>query len=149
MSDTRDGYMNAARLLPPELKNDALSVPSAVKQTAEEFRLRVGNPMTVLMPSGESTLARLTPESCAERAVTPADLSRMLEIARGASAYSAQAAIARGYVTVNGGCRVGLCGSAITDGGQLSGIRVLSSACIRIPRQQRGCAAAIYNELAY
>lgn len=137
------GYLGAVHLLPPELREFALSLPDRLKDAAEELRLRAGFPMTVLLPGGEQSL----PSAAQRRTVTPADLSRLLEIATGASAHSAQAAIARGFVTVKGGYRLGLCGTAVTDGGRISGFRALSSASLRIPGEARGCASEIFDSL--
>ena len=45
-------YEEAARVLPGRLRGLALSQPQEVRRLAEEFRLRAGRPLAVLLPEG-------------------------------------------------------------------------------------------------
>lgn len=45
-------YEEAARVLPGRLREQALAQPPEVRQLAEEFRLRAGRPLVVLLPEG-------------------------------------------------------------------------------------------------
>ena len=49
-------YEEAARVLPGRLRGLALSQPQEVRRLAEEFRLRAGRPLAVLLPEGELSL---------------------------------------------------------------------------------------------
>ena len=49
-------YEEAASVLPVRLRKLAMALPEDQKGTAEEFRLRAGQPLTVLLPSGEVPL---------------------------------------------------------------------------------------------
>ncbi len=56
-------YEEAAAILPLRLRKLALSLPEEQKAEAEEFRLRAGRPVTVLLPQGELPLeAEVEPE---------------------------------------------------------------------------------------
>ncbi|MEG1632700.1 MAG: stage III sporulation protein AB [Oscillospiraceae bacterium] len=132
------GYDNAAALLPPDIRAAALAQPEGLRLRAEELRLRVGQASTLLLPEGERGFGRV---------LEPRDMDTVLETATRASAHTALAAVSAGYVTVKGGCRVGLCGEALTEGGKMTGIRRLSSVSLRIPREARGCADGIFAEL--
>lgn len=134
-----DGFNNAAALLPSDIRQVVLSLPAEVRRVAEELRLRTGRVPGLLTASGEQTL------SC--RAVTPRDLDTVLETATRASAHTALAGVSSGFVTVKGGCRVGLCGEAALQDGQVKTLRRLSSVSIRIPHEARGCADSIFREL--
>ena len=46
-------YEEAAAILPVRLRKAALALPAEERKTAEELRLRAGQPMTVLLPGGE------------------------------------------------------------------------------------------------
>lgn len=135
----RDGFENAAALLPADLRAAAHALPESVRAAAEEFRLRAGAAATVLAPGGERRLA--------ERAVTTRDLDSLLEAATRASAHTALESVTSGFVTVRGGCRVGLCGQVSESGGRVLTIRRLSSAALRIPREARGCADGLFPGL--
>lgn len=134
-----NGFENASALLPPELRRAALSLPESVKAAAEEFRLRAGAPATVLAASGERRFS--------ERAVTVRDLDSLLEAATRASAHTALEDVASGFVTVRGGCRIGLCGVVSESGGRVMTLRRLSGAAVRIPREVKGCAGGVFGAL--
>ena len=49
-------YELAAAILPSRLRRIAMEQPEEVKEHAEEFRLRAGRCMSVLLPAGEQSL---------------------------------------------------------------------------------------------
>lgn len=128
-----DGFAAAAALLPPVLRRAAEALPEAAKARAEEFRLRMGRAPGLLLPEGERPLL--------ETAVTAAEISAVLEAASRASYHAVTDELRRGYLAAPGGVRVGVCGTAVTDGG-IKTLRELSSLSVRIPRQVRGAGAA-------
>lgn len=136
---TLSGFESAAALLPGEWRAEAMSLPERIKDTAEEFRLRAGRQATVLTREGERPLS--------ERTVTARDLASLLESATRASAHTAMENVASGFVTVRGGCRVGLCGVVSEEAGRVLTLRRLSGAALRIPRQVPGCADGVFAEL--
>ena len=77
-----------------------------------------------------------------ERLVTAEDLHHILNAA---SRYSPWAAgtVAKGYLTIAGGHRIGLCGEAVVQGGKITGLRDISSLCIRVARDFPGISAAL------
>ena len=135
----QDSFENAAALLPGDIRDAARALPGGVKAVAEEFRLRTGLPPAVLTQEGERGMV--------QRAVTVRDLDSLLEAATRASAHTALESVAAGFVTVRGGCRVGLCGTVSESEGRILTIRRLSSAVIRIPREVKDCAGGIYPAL--
>ncbi len=64
------------------------------------------------------------------------------------SLYTVTDTLIRGYIAVLGGIRIGVCGSAVTNGGGIQAIKDISSVNIRVPHQVIGCAAGIYGKLA-
>lgn len=136
---TLSGFESAAALLPGEWRAEAMALPERIKDTAEEFRLRAGRQATVLTREGERPLS--------ERTVTARDLASLLESATRASAHTAMENVASGFVTVRGGCRVGLCGVVSEEAGRVLTLRRLSGAALRIPRQVPGCADGVLAEL--
>ena len=134
-----EGFENAAALLPGDIRAAAISLSERVKLAAEEFRLRAGAEPCVLTVEGERPFS--------SRKITVRDLERVLEAATMASAHTALGSVASGYVTVRGGCRVGLCGEVSRGGGEVLTIRRLSGAAIRIPREVKGCADGIFKSL--
>ena len=70
-------YEDAAVVLPLRLRKAAMALPATQKAVAEEFRLRAGRAMTVLLPEGERALGSLI--------VQRQDLERLMEICSSAS----------------------------------------------------------------
>ena len=134
-----DSFVQAVRPLTPRLREEALSLSPADRARAEEVRLRAGWPMTVLAGGEERPLGG-TP-------VEGEELERLVEIASGASLHAVLDQLRRGYLTIEGGHRVGLCGTAVLREGEVHSLRGLSSANIRVARQVLGASAPVVDGL--
>ena len=132
-------YRQAAEVLPEHLRRAALARCADEQAVAEEFRLRSGQKMSLLGPEGETSIS--------EEPVTGQDLQAVLDRATEFSAYRCAGSIRQGYVTVRGGCRVGICGTAVLRGGEIATVGELSSLSIRIARAARGVAKDVYPKL--
>ena len=102
---------------------------------AEEYRLRRGQPLSVLLPTGE--VAAEGP------VLTEVHLRQVLEQASQHSAHTVLDRVQRGFVTLRGGHRIGLCGTAVRRDGQIITLQYLSSLSIRIARQVTGQAPKV------
>ena len=71
--------------------------------------------------------------------IRPEDLSFVINAASRYSPWSAST-IRRGYISAAGGHRVGLCGDAVMQNGEMIGIRNANSLCIRVARDFPGIA---------
>lgn len=63
------------------------------------------------------------------------ELDELLARLCGGSLYAYRDSINEGYITVEGGVRVGVCGLAAIDGGRLVGVSRVTSLVIRIPHR--------------
>ena len=131
-------YEEAAAILPARLRKLALTLPADQQALAEEFRLRAGRAMTVLLPSGEMPL---------EAEVEPEELETLCDLATDFSRYAAAETLREGFLPVRGGFRVGLCGTAVMKNGANTNLRDLSSAVVRIARERKGIADGLAPEL--
>ncbi len=104
----------------------------------QEVRLRVNGPPELV---GAGTSRWLI------RDVTVEDISFCVNTASRYSPWNA-ASTAQGYLTAQGGHRIGICGEAVIQVGKVHGIRQIRSLCIRIARDIPGIAykAANLNE---
>lgn len=125
--------------MPVRLRREALSLPPSTQSQTEELRLRSGWPMTAVLPEGEISLGGPPVEN--------RDLEQLLEIASRASVHAVLPQLRRGFLTVGGGHRVGLCGTAVLEGGEVHALRTVSSASIRIARQVKGACAPVLDSL--
>ena len=131
-------YEEAASVLPLRLRKAALALPEDRRSLAEEFRLRAGQPMTVLLPDGEISL---------EVVVEPEELETLCDIATEFSRYAASETLREGYLSVRGGFRVGLCGTAVMKDGTNTNLKQFSSAAVRIAREKQGVGEALAPQL--
>lgn len=131
-------YREAVSVLPVRLRKSALALPDEQQGRAEELHLRVGQPLTVLLPEGELPL---------EIAVESGDLETLCDIATEFSRYAAVETLREGYLSVKGGFRIGLCGTAVIKDGVNMNLRQFSSATVRIAREQIGVADEVARQL--
>ena len=73
------------------------------------------------------------------------DTDKLLSRLTGGALYAYRDSIASGYLSLDGGVRVGLCGSAAYDGQDLVGIRDMRSLLFRIPSGKCAFADEIYE----
>lgn len=135
-----DSFTEAASLLPPLLRQRAMSLPGETRSRAEELRLRAGRALSVTVLGDELSLSGPP--------VTGEDLALTVEIATRASPAHALGRLKQGYFTVKGGHRVGLCGSLESEDGGGVDLEDLSSLNIRVARAVPGCAAGLLPALA-
>ena len=131
-------YEQAASILPSRLRRIAMDVPERDRERAEEFRLRAGRCMTLLLPEGERSL---------EVIVTTEELETLCDIAAEFSRYASIETLRQGFLPVRGGFRVGLCGAAVMKNGEVTNLKQISSAVIRISRERKGIAASVTPKL--
>ena len=134
-------FEQAAALLPYDLRQAACKMPERDKARAEEFRLRAGRPPMVAGPAGEREIPHCPGP------VRPEDLGLVLEVASRASAHTVLDRVKCGFVTVRGGHRVGICGSAVVRDGEIHNLRQMSSLAIRIAHEVPGAAAGVLPKL--
>lgn len=132
-------FDQAAGALPQRLRRLALTLPPGERAWAEELRLRAGQPLSVVFPTGERSLGAPP--------VEPRELEQLLELATRASVHTALPQLRRGFLTIEGGHRIGLCGTAVMREGEMVQLRGLSSASIRIARQVKGAADGLLPRL--
>ena len=82
-----------------------------------------------------------------ERAIGPVAVSReaiqkTVERATGASMHSHLQELRRGYINYHG-IRIGICGEAVVQNGEVTGFRSISSLDLRLPREMRGVCGEV------
>ena len=131
-------YREAAAVLPVQLRKAAMTLPEEQQCRAEELRMRVGQPLTVLLPEGEIFLGE---------SVKAEDLEVLCNIATEFSRYAAAETVREGYLAVKGGFRIGLCGTAVMKDGVNTNLKNFSSASVRIAREHTGIAEDLAQQL--
>ena len=105
-----------------------------------EIRLRVGRPVFLIGEKGEHFLKG---NSGPAYLVTADDLRNTLEYISGYSLYACEDELRQGYISVQGGHRVGVTGKVILDQGNIRSIKYISCVNVRLAHQILGCADAV------
>ena len=138
MKDRVWRFQQAICVLPIHLRQALMELNETEQEQIEEVRLRVGQPMTVLIAQREKPLAQIVREQ---------DLERVLELASQASLHQVLPKLRQGYLTVAGGHRLGVCGSVLMQNGKIHYIRPLSSLNLRIACERRGIGRELISEI--
>ena len=107
-----------------------------------EIRLRVGAPLSLTVGMKNVILPRTKVSVSSERELGET-LGRLCED----SVHTYSETIKEGYVTLSGGYRIGVCGSARSEGEKVKGVYLISSLCIRIPHAITGVCGELIDEI--
>ena len=140
-------YRQVVSCLSPPVQAVLSAREARLAPALREIRLRAERPLSVVTAAGTYYFTQsgmLTPfytDSlfCASRE----DLQQTLQAVCDYSLYSRQQEIVSGYVTLRGGHRAGLSGTAVMADGMITNIRDLSSLSLRISGEYIGCADSL------
>jgi stage III sporulation protein AA len=118
-------------MLPTTISEQIFKLPPDVLEQVEEIRVRTDRVLEVTA-RGKPYFLRYI--------VTREDSDQLINKLSGHSFYTLEEELKRGYITIEGGHRVGLAGKVILEGGNVKGIRHLSSFNIRIAKEKTGIA---------
>lgn len=77
------------------------------------------------------------------------DIETMVRRISSFSLFAFSEEIKNGYITINGGHRIGICGECTVEDGKVIGIKNISALVIRINKEIRGCSNNIIKYLIY
>lgn len=119
-------------ILPPAMRRE---VDEHGRQTMQELRLRVGLQPELVLHSRSVLLDRI---------VTQGDILFCLNAATKYSPWTSES-IRVGYITAAGGHRIGVCGHACYENGEMKNVSSVSSVCIRVARDFKGISKDLYK----
>ncbi len=117
---------------------------------AEEIRIIQGSPMYIRYPDGDyfpSTKGVLSKSVQNGIIVLKKHIDEMLERISKSSLYSVKDEIKNGYITIDGGHRVGITGTAVTECGDIEFIKNISAMNIRLASEIIGASDSIIDEI--
>lgn len=128
------------RILPQKI---ALAV---AKYNVEEIRLIANKPVTVFMEGSSyfvSAVGDITQSAGSGITISPSGLNDIFKAACGGSVYAVEEELRHGFVTIEGGHRVGICGTAVMKSNEVIYIKYISALNIRIAKQAIGSSKDI------
>lgn len=106
----------------------------------QEIRLRVGKPLILVYKNRELIL----PVNRAEKyRVTKEDMRETLDYICHYSLYAYETEMRQGFITVEGGHRVGIAGKVILEDDQIKNMQYISSMNVRVSHEVVGCADSV------
>lgn len=117
---------------------------------ASEIRLRLGKPLAVNYEDGARYISRrgnLTALPNGTVTVTRAHIEEAMEIATASSVYSVKDEIKNGFITLRGGHRMGITGTAVVKEGKISFLKDVSALNYRIAREILGAADGVMDNI--
>ena len=104
----------------------------------EEIRLRTGRPAQIVTSSGDALIGP---------PLEPNEASALLERLCGHSVYAREEELKLGFLSLEGGMRVGVCGRPVVINGRIERLVNVSSFCFRMMREVKGCAEGVMHML--
>ena len=105
----------------------------------QEIRLRTGQPLRILKENRE----RVLPEEKKPHIVTKEEMRETMEYISHYSLYAYENELRQGFLTIEGGHRVGVAGKVIMEREKVKNIQYISSINIRVSHELIGCADKI------
>ncbi|MBU8879342.1 stage III sporulation protein AA [Bacillus sp. FJAT-29790] len=124
--------------LPKKIAEKLMNIPPQALFELEEIRVRINRPLELTIKGIPRFLSYI---------VRQEDAVHLLNKISHFSIYTLEEELRRGYITIEGGHRVGLAGKVILEGGAVKAIRDISSFNIRIAREQIGIADQLVPHL--
>jgi len=116
----------------------------------QEIRLRAGRPLLVTW-DGREYFVRKNGEITSDRdegcLVERKDLLETVEYMADYSLYAYEDEIRQGFLTIQGGHRIGIAGKIITEENRIRGVKHISFLNIRLSHEVKGCADAVLPHL--
>lgn len=122
----------------PEKINSYLKDRSNLNKL-QEVRVKVGKPLSIVMDNNETIFNYV---------ITRDDVKAIIQKISNYSLYAFEEDIRQGYITIQGGHRVGLAGQCVIEDNSIKTIRNITSLNIRVCREVIGCSNSLMNHLA-
>lgn len=144
-------FTEALPYLPSVFQQPLRRLSAELTAEIQEIRLRAGKSLQIIRHGTAFTVTgqgQLTAPNSTGIPVTRQALDTVFQNICAHSIHSWQAAIRQGFITIAGGSRVGLCGTAVMQQDTLETVRTVSGLNIRIASERIGCAEPLCAQLA-
>ena len=133
------------RLFPMHIRKALLKAALDMEQLYE-IRLRVNGPLILIYQGKEYFLAEQGSFSRNESGayvVKAEDVKETMEYISRYSMYAFEEELRQGFITIQGGHRVGIAGKTVLEGNRIKSVKYISYLNLRLSHQIKGCAAPI------
>ncbi len=135
---------SASDVLPPAYRIALETLGAKTRCDISELRLRTGRSFSALCSGGEMPVCARDGRALP---VTKEDILYVLDRATQSSIHSYANTLKNGFVTISGGHRIGICGSAIVKDGEVVGFKDYSSLSIRVAKEIKGISEELVRQI--
>ena len=107
----------------------------------QEIKLRIGKPLIIIYRGKERMWKDVI--------VTKEEIKETLEYISNYSLYAYEHELKQGFITIEGGHRVGMAGQVIMEEGKIKNLKDISSINLRISHEVKNCADKIFPYITY
>lgn len=107
----------------------------------QEIKLRIGKPLIVICNGKEKMLLH--------KIITKEEIRETMEYISNYSLYAYEQELKQGFITIEGGHRVGMAGQVIMEEGKIKSLKYISSINIRVSHEVKSCADRIFPYITY
>lgn len=129
------------QILPSTLRDLIQSLPRPILGCLEEIRVRQDRPLEVITSEQAWFVSRGCQLTVAPKeSIIPSrdDCLKMLNLLSNHSLYTMEEELRRGYVTIEGGHRIGLVGTVVVEEGRVKYLRDITGFNVRVAREIKG-----------
>ena len=126
-------------ICPQSVKSGIEKLPVKAVDAIEEIRLRSGRTANVLSGGQRYELTGVQ--------ITKEHLQSIIGSATAQSMYASAEMLRNGFITIAGGHRIGICGTAVVKNGEITALKDITSLNLRIARQLPGIADRLADHL--
>lgn len=120
------------------LINEAINQNEMVETELREIRIRANRPIILRLRNVDILI---------EYKVTSSEILQIVEKLCNNSIYAYKNQMCEGFITVRGGHRVGITGTAVIENGKIINLKYIASINFRIAREIIGCSKNILKEI--
>lgn len=136
--------------LPDRIKKAVKGIKNNYVNEMEEIRVRSGLPLMGVFSGADYFIGEegsLSHDCKSALNITAKEVNSLFLLICEQSIYAYQEEIIRGFITLKGGHRAGICGTVVYEGDRIKAIKDISSVNIRFSRQVKGCAKDVFQLL--
>ncbi|GAA0350908.1 stage III sporulation protein AA [Bacillus horti] len=136
--------------LPQHIRQALSQLPQTLQNSIEEIRIRIQRPLEVIIqnqsyyPTEKGSYSMSWQDGIM---TSQEDALKIMNVISRHSIYAIEEELRRGYITVQGGHRIGIAGRAVVEEGRIKHLKDIRSFNIRIARQCIGIAEGILKFL--
>lgn len=149
---TSSNFENVVKYLNNNLSSRLTHIPNDIKGEVQEIRLRVNRPLCLCLANEKYYI---TINGCLSNSiindnmlyVSNRDIAETFNNMCNYSVYAKQNEIRNGFITLKGGHRVGICGTAVFENEKIINIRDISSMNLRISKEYCDCSKFLFEKI--